>query len=383
MQTKLMKIFAVAVLLIMAAQYPLFAQENFKFTPVIRNIGAEETDIKQANPKLFANLEVNKNYHARKYTLGPNDIINISVLGATELSQTAVRVQPDGKINLTYLPDLNVTGMTIEQLQQTIEKKYTEYLVDPRVSITLSQSRPFIIYISGGIYNPGAYELNTVTNSTPYYSKPEAFIERKTPLLSNIIVAAGGLSYDADIEHVKVINELDGTSFEVNLYNLISNADSSQDVYLMAGDKIFIPKLPTPMAISETKYRELAKSTFFQRQIPVRVIGYVNNPGLIKLESSDSGSLNSAIAAAGGYASGASYVPKRVFISRLDNNSKLITKAIDPRREDVAIMPNDVIYVPEKIRPQIGKGFDYMFRALAPFYTFSNIYDTWDSVNKR
>ena len=345
--------------------------------PVVKDLGPQ-SDVN--NKILFAKVETHRNLHSRKYVLGPNDIINVNVLGSTDLTQSSVRVQPDGKINLTYFENLNVTGMSIDDLQSLIKERYSEYLVDPQITITLSQSKPFIVYISGAIFNPGAYELNTITNSTPYSSKPEAFIERKTPLLSNIIVSAGGLSYDADLEHIHIKNDIDGSSFDVNVYDVIENANSSEDAYLMAGDRVTVPRLPSPSAIDDKKYRELCRSTYFQKQIPVRIIGYVNNPGLIQLSSSDSASLNSAIASAGGYASGAAYIPKKVYISRLDGNSKLITHAFDPAHDDIALRPNDIVYVPEKFRPLVGKGFDYMLRIIAPFYTLTNTYYSMDLI---
>jgi len=364
---------------------PIYAQDNTApdtvASPEIQEISIRKK--KNESNELSGAVSINKSYHARKYTLGPNDVIGVYVLGSPELTQSSIRVQPDGRINITYLEGMNVTGKTVDELQEKIKKTYSEYLINPQVSITLEQSRPFIVYLAGGIYNPGSYELNTITNSTPFYSKPEAFIERKTPLLSNVIVAAGGVTYDADIEHVQIKNDIDGSSFELNLYDIIEKASSDQDIYLMAGDKVYIPKLPTPFAIDKNKYRLLIKSTFFQREVPVKVVGDVNKPGLIKLNSSDSCNINSAVAAAGGFASGSPYIPSKIFISRADNNNKLITHVINPRKEDVMLMPNDIVYVPEKVRPVIGKGFDYIFRILAPMSAFSDIYDTWDIINNR
>lgn len=358
---------------------PAFAATD-EAKPEIKNL----SNVSDTSTKVFMRAEFNKSSNARKYTLGPNDIINVTVLGSKELTQEGVRVQPDGKISLVYLSDLNVTGMTIDELQNVIRSKYSEYLVKPEISVVLTQSRPFIVYVSGAVYNPGTYELNTITNATPYYSsKTEAFVERKTPLLSNIIVAAGGLSYDADLEHVQIQNSAEGSKFEVNLLDLIKNANSEQDIYLIAGDKIIVPRLPSPLAVDNDNYKLLAKSTLFQTQIPVRIIGYVSNPGLIKLDASTSSNLNSAIAAAGGYAGGAPYSPDKVYISRIDNNSKLITKAVDPNKTDIALMPNDVVYVPDKVRPIIGRGFDYLLRIVAPFSAASSTYYNWDTVRRR
>lgn len=323
-----------------------------------------------------------KNFTAREYVLGPNDIININITGVPELSQRALRVNPEGKINIMYLNNLSVAGLTMEELSKTIAGKYKEYIINPEIVVSLEQSRPFIVYVSGAVKNPGSYELNTVPNTSPYITKPEAYIERKTPLLSNILLAAGGISFDADIEHVKVTNEFDGSVFDINLYNMISESDFAQDLFLMGGDKVIVPRLPSPVAVDEDKYRLLAKSTLFQKDIPVRVIGYVNNPGLVRLDSAESANVNSAIAAAGGYITNYGNYPEKVYVSRLDNNNKLVTRSVNPLRDDIAIMPNDIVYIPEKTIPLVGKFFDYASRLMGPFGTFSNTYQSWDNMIK-
>ncbi len=321
-----------------------------------------------------------KSFTAREYVLGPNDIITISVNNVPELTQSRLQVNPEGKVNICYMGNTRVAGLKISELQRIIEHHYREYIINPEVIINIDQNRPFIFYVSGAVRNPGGYEINTMPNLSPYLTKPEAYIERKTPLLSNVLVAAGGIAYDADIEHVRISNELDGSVFEVNLYNLINESDFAQDFYLIAGDKIYVPRLPSPAAIDNEKYRLLCRSTIFQKTIPVRVIGYVNRPGLVTLESDQSSNLNSAIAAAGGYITNYGDYPKEVRISRLDNNNKLVTISVNPLRDDIAIMPNDIIYVPEKKLPLAAKLFDYTIRLMNPFAVFSNTYQSWDNM---
>jgi len=339
------------------------ATKNPEKEPVLKESSIQE------NVKLPSLGEYNqsKKLVAREYILGANDIISIEFLGIPELSKE-IRIQPDGRITIPYMEDFHIAGKTVSEAQNAIKATYNEYLENPKVSIKLVQTKPFIVYVAGAILNPGSYELNTVTNQSPYISKPEAYIERKTPLLSNIIVAAGGLSHDADIEHVVVSNDLDGSFFQVNLLELIKNANSVQDLYLTAGDRIYIPKLISRNFIDPEKYKILVSSTLFQKTIPVKVIGYVNNPGLVTLNSQQSANLSSAVAQAGGYPKEGTYYPRKILISRADNNEKLITFAVNPREKDILLMPNDTIYVPEKFIPQVGTFFDYAARLFAPFY---------------
>ncbi|MDD3149736.1 MAG: polysaccharide export protein [Candidatus Gastranaerophilales bacterium] len=322
-------------------------------------------------------LNASKSFQARKYVLGPNDIISISIYGVPEFKQEQVRIQPDGKIVIMPLGAFNVSGLTIDKFQELLVEKCQYYIKKPIVSVKLIQSRPFVVYITGAVVNPGSYELNTTTNASQYFSKPEASIERKSPLLSNVLIAAGGIEYDADLRHVKIINEYDNSKQEVDLLDLIENGHSSQDIYLTAGDSIHVPKLLTPLALSEEEYKKYVSATFSPKQVPVKVLGYINKPGLIKLETADSLDLNSAISAAGGYFNDSAYAPKKVFISRVDNNGKFVTQKVNPMQQNVMLRPHDIVYVPEKTRPLIGKSFDYIARLVSPVSSVAGGYNNW------
>jgi len=320
-----------------------------------------------------------RSYASRKYILGPNDTISIYVYDSPEFNLEKVMVQPDGKITITPLGALSVAGMTIEDLHNLLVKKYKFYLNDPQITVKLDKIKPFVVYVSGAVLKPGSYELNTDVNQfqTNYNMTTEVIIERKTPLLSNILVAAGGISYDADLEHIKVVNSIDGSNFEINLLELLETGNANQDIYLAPGDSVMVPRLPTPMAVNPETYKKYASASFSPPTVPVKVFGYVNNPGLVTLETSQSLNLNSAIVAAGGYLKDSAYAPKKVFLSRIDNNNRLVTRVVNPMVEDITLMPKDIIYVPEKPRPLGGKLFDYMTRVITPINTFANTYNAW------
>lgn len=325
-------------------------------------------------------LEFNSSDHSRDYVLGPNDIISIFVYDSEEFNQEKMRVQPDGNIILTPLGQVKAAGKTVEELHILLVNKYKKYLKDPQVTIRLDQLRPFVAYIRGQVLNPGGYELNADTSTHQGFVSSDLSllqVERKSPLLSNLLIAAGGIKFDADLEHIKISNTTNNTELEVNLMDLLDKGDTGQDVYLMAGDVINVPKLPTPLAVSEEKYIKYATSTFSPKYVPVKVFGYVSKPGLIKLDSSASITLNSAIMAAGGYLTDAAYAPKKVYVSRADASGKLVTKTVNPMSNDIVVMPNDIVYVPEKSRPLAGKAFDAMTKFLLPANGIANTYNNW------
>ncbi len=312
---------------------------------------------------------------AQEYLLGPNDVISIDLHESPEYKQENIKVQPDGKINIFPLGSFKVSGLSIDELRLILTKKYRFYLNNPQVSVKLNKNRSFIVYVNGNVINPGSFEIETDTN-TNISSNSEILVKRKTPLLTNILVAAGGLTYDADIENIQ-IRSINNEVKNINLLDLLDNKKAFKDVYLMEGDTVHVPKLPTPFALNEEKYKKYVGATFSPKNVPVKVFGYVNSPGLIKLDASVSLNLNSAITAAGGYLTDSAYAPKKIYICRADSSGKLVSKIVNPLSNDVMLLPNDIVYVPEKPRPLIGKMFDYIARVINPFNTFANTYNNW------
>lgn len=325
-------------------------------------------------------LQVSQTYSSRKYILGPNDVIDISIFDSPEYDVKNLRVQPDGRIAVPSVGILNVNGMTVEDLQSELIQRYKKYLNEPQVAINLDKPKSFIVYVAGAVMNPGSYELETDGTGNSYNNKPETLIERKTPLLSNILVASGGVAFDADLEHIQVKNKFDNSKFEINIFDLLDNTGSDGDIYLMPGDNVYVPKLATPLAVSDDTYKKYASATFSPKTVYVKVYGYVNQPGLVKLDPSQNLNLNSAITSAGGYLRDSAYAPKKVFLSRADNNGKLVTTTINPSENDTMLRPNDIIYIPEKTRPMIGKAFDYATRILAPAASAANTYNGWSQM---
>ncbi len=347
------------------------------------SVQIQENILQEENkePQDFA-IEPDKGFNqpekltVREYVLGINDVFAIEILGVPELSRE-VKVQTDGKISIPYIENFMVAGKTLDEVKETINSVYSEYLVNPEINLKIVTTKPFIVYVSGAVLNPGGYELST-NPGLSMNVRPEASIDRKTPLLTNILIAAGGVTHEADIENVQVTNEIDNSNFTINLYDLIANGNAAQDLQLMAGDRVYVPKFPSVLPIEQDKYKILASSTIFQKTFPVKVMGFVKRPGFVSLSSQQSANLSSAIAQAGGYED--EYTPDYVLISRVDRNNKITTFKVDPRQNEIMLMPDDTVFVPSKIRPKIARAFAYTSKLFSPFFLFANIYRNLDYI---
>ena len=346
----------------------------------LKSISVTKDQFKSQENKKLQGFSTYDNTTARKYVLGPNDVINLSFIGFPDFRQDNIHIQPDGKLLIAPVGSIKAEGMTIDELQQELTLKFGTIIKNPMISVNLVKPKSLMVYITGAVTSPGSYELNTDTSVSNAYVTDEktTVVERKSPLLTNVLVAAGGITPDADIENIEISNKYDNTKYKINLLELINKGNSTQDICLINGDSVYIPKSASTLAIDTKKYSAFAASTFSQKQIPVRVLGYVNHAGLVMLDTKVSPRLNTAISEAGGYPTGYSSPPKNVIISRMDNNGKFTSAKINPMKEDVVLLPNDVIYVPEKTSSQVGRAFDYLLRIVSPVSSVATGYSNMD-----
>jgi len=93
------------------------------------------------------------------YKVGPGDVIEIQVEDAPELSRV-FRVTSTGTIVMPFLGRLSADQKTTEELRKTIEDGLRgEYLVDPKVSITVREYNSRSFFIQGAVRDPGVYQI--------------------------------------------------------------------------------------------------------------------------------------------------------------------------------------------------------------------------------
>jgi protein involved in polysaccharide export with SLBB domain len=96
------------------------------------------------------------NEDVSNYRVDKGDKFDIYVLNEEDLSVT-VEVNDEGTIFFPLLGEVQVSGMTPNQIEQEITRKLKgPYLVKPVVSVTMRSYREF--FIGGAVKEPGWYE---------------------------------------------------------------------------------------------------------------------------------------------------------------------------------------------------------------------------------
>lgn len=138
------------------------------------------------------------------YTLGPNDVIAISVYDEEDLSFEEIRIGDSGRINYPFLGEINAVGNSVSGLEALIRKGLIEgeFLIDPTVSVHIVRYRPF--YIDGEVEDPDSYPFEPGLTLRKAVSIAGGFTERASR--SKITILAEGADADDDPPQVESLD---------------------------------------------------------------------------------------------------------------------------------------------------------------------------------
>ena len=94
------------------------------------------------------------------YTIGPEDILDITVWNNAGLSRT-VPVRPDGKISLPLLDDVQAAGVTPKQLKTNLTRRLAKYVASPEVSVIVREIHSRKVAVVGEVKKPGRYDVGS------------------------------------------------------------------------------------------------------------------------------------------------------------------------------------------------------------------------------
>lgn len=92
------------------------------------------------------------------FRLGAGDVLNVFIWKHKELS-TIVTVRPDGMITYPLIGELEVSGLTIGEVEERLTRLLKRQIQDPQVTVILEATYSFRIYVLGEVLQPGVFEL--------------------------------------------------------------------------------------------------------------------------------------------------------------------------------------------------------------------------------
>ncbi|HEX4707092.1 MAG TPA: polysaccharide biosynthesis/export family protein [Candidatus Udaeobacter sp.] len=93
------------------------------------------------------------------YVLGPTDQVAIEVFGEEDL-RTSGRLNPEGNLSVPLLGSIHLAGLTLTQAVSKLTELYSrDYLVNPKINVTLLGYARRRVSILGQVNRPGIIEI--------------------------------------------------------------------------------------------------------------------------------------------------------------------------------------------------------------------------------
>jgi polysaccharide export outer membrane protein len=245
----------------------------------------------------------------------------------SDLTLDTVPVRPDGMVAFPLIGDVQVAGRNVEDVSNEIRERLLQFVLEPRVSVVVTEFNSLDYTLYGEVVNPGVYPLTTDVS------------------ISAAIAKAGGLTKGqfrassvelADLTHAFLAR--DGNVMPVDFVRLIREGDMRFDIDLQPGDYIHIPS-------------GLSKEVY--------ILGEVNEPALFAFR--ESMPMSRTLALAEGFTVDADLSRIHIVRGALHNPTVIVSNfddVVNGRAQDVQLEPGDIVYVPPTTLTRYARTID-------------------------
>ncbi len=253
-------------------------------------------------------------------TLGPGDILTISMYERPDSTRLGLIIGPDGRINYLQARDVMAAGFTVEELREQLEKALLKFYRPPLRVVVIPQAyNSKRYYMLGNVVQKGVFQLDRPITVVEAIARAQGFvtsIQRKNTFTL------------VDLSRSFLIRKQDGAGFQrvpVDFEALFLRGEISQNIALAPEDYLYFP----PMDLQE-----------------VYVFGEVLRPG-ISPYAPDITALR-AIVSRGGFTERA-YKGKILVVRGSLNHPQTFvlsgTEVLRAKSLDFRLEPRDIVYV--------------------------------------
>jgi polysaccharide export outer membrane protein len=305
------------------------------FALIAATLGASQDlhkpPLAQAGGSQSGAAEPTGNSPGGSYTLGIEDQITVRALHVEEITEVPIRIGGNGNIRLPLAGLIHAAGMTVGQLEDAIAARLRPFVLEPEVSVSVTEFRSGPVSVLGAVKNPGIYQVQgqkTVAEVLSLAGGPDATagsVVKITREVGRGPIPAAGASIDASGKY--------GVA-EISLVSILKANHPQENIAVQAHDIVSIPR-------AEMVY----------------VIGEVQHAGGFVLTDGKAISLLQALSLAGGLDKVAQ--PKRASLLRPSPESTTRTeipvnlnKIMAGQAPDVPMLPGDILFVPNNTPKQ-------------------------------
>jgi polysaccharide export outer membrane protein len=181
-------------------------------------------DVIAGSPEADEILPYYTNY-LKEYRLGPNDMISVEVFGqCPDYCKTGITIPPNARISYPLIREgVMVAGKTVEQVAAEITKKLDEFIIDPKVTVTLDKAMSTRYSVMGNVAAPGV-----------------RIMDRKVSVYEAIL-ESGGVTKKGDRNKVTIVSYGKDGRLSRKMVSLAQmESGKAEMVYLNPGDQVFV-----------------------------------------------------------------------------------------------------------------------------------------------
>jgi polysaccharide export outer membrane protein len=158
------------------------------------------------------------------YLLGAGDMLKITVYNNPDLT-LETRITETGTISFPLLGEVELGGISASAAEKKLSNQLESggFVKQAQINILVVQFQSKMVSILGSVFKPGRYPLDRSMN------------------LTEVLALAGGVPADGS-DMITVIGK--SGKVEYDLRNIVKKGDGSQNINLVGGEIIYVPRAP-------------------------------------------------------------------------------------------------------------------------------------------
>jgi polysaccharide export outer membrane protein len=254
-------------------------------------------------PPLSGMGEEQRQAPTMEHTLGPGDVLRVSVYDNPDLSQE-VTIEADGAFSYSLIGRVQAAGLPVRQLESLLAQRFADgYLVSPQIAVTVTQHKSQQVYVMGAVKTPG----------------PRA-LQRQTTLLE-ALSAAGGPTPEAGFE-VILTHAADKQALSSGT-SAVSAAANGQPAMRVSLEQLMAGGVSQPIILQDGDVIYVPEGAF------VYVTGEIQRPGRVRLEKDTT--IQKVVTLSGGFTKFAA------------TKSMTVQRMVNGKRREFQAGPNDLL----------------------------------------
>jgi polysaccharide export outer membrane protein len=212
--------------------------------------GRSPEDVESEIRQRYAALAGSK--QQREYLIHANDELDIKFPYYPQLNDQ-MRVRPDGKIQMQLAGTIQAEGVTPEELERELERRYAHFLREPELSVIVKTATSQMVRTAAGTGRGGLADLSPTVNLRTFQT-PQVYVTGEvakpgmiayTPGLTLLqaLAEAGGHLASGDVTKLVILRKTADQTADVIRPKLTSTyrGAPTEDVVLQPYDVILLP----------------------------------------------------------------------------------------------------------------------------------------------